>query len=519
MDSEARLLKGRPFGGMAVLYRRNLAEYVSKYKIHSTRVATFVLGVDGRNILMGNVYMPWCSYNHMEEFIESLGLIESIIEEQEYNRVCFAGDFNSTKGTLFGEELWRFCASNELEITDDTKLPVTTFTYVSDSHNTVSWPDHIITSENVHQSIKHVEVILDILGSDHLPLSWSMELRDIPALRVKGVVSNKQKKALKWNKLNNIEKRYEYMRMTGVALQNVVIPVSSLQCKQLICKHDHKKDINQFYNDIVGTLKRVGKQCLGQREASTSHNQIAGWNEYVASAYEDARQWYKRWLQAGRPRHGDLAAHYRISKAQFKYTLRNVRNNEKLIKVNQLAQHLLNHEPRQFWKVIKTHTKSSHTLPDNIDSNVGENNIAKFWRGHYEDLLNSVANQSNKFRVENYLTTGIRSDKQWVDVTMVSEAVEKCPLGKAIGTDGVPIEAIRYAHERLTVLLTLLFNSIICKGVLPSSMLDVTLIPLLWQLFYPKCLRGALLTCVKINYNLVTINLDLRKTTQQTCAS
>jgi len=41
----------------------------------------------------------------------------------------------------------------ELKISDKINLPADSFTYVSDTHGTCSWLDHVVSSKSAHDSI------------------------------------------------------------------------------------------------------------------------------------------------------------------------------------------------------------------------------------------------------------------------------------------------------------------------------------------------------------------------------
>ena len=67
----------------------------------------------------------------------------------------------------------------------------------------------------------------------------------------------------------------------------------------------------------------------------------------------------------------------RISRARFKYTLRQCRLEERTICSNKLAFHTHNHDVNQFWKEIKKHGKSNTSLSNCINNVTGEHEITE----------------------------------------------------------------------------------------------------------------------------------------------
>jgi len=48
---------------------------------------------------------------------------------------------------------------HELTISDKIILPVDSFTYVSDTHGTCSWLDHVVSSKSAPDSIQNIEIL------------------------------------------------------------------------------------------------------------------------------------------------------------------------------------------------------------------------------------------------------------------------------------------------------------------------------------------------------------------------
>ena len=80
----------------------------------------------------------------------------------------------------------------------------------------------------------------------------------------------------------------------------------------------------------------------------------------------------------------------RMSRAPFKYALRQCRLEERSITSTKLAYHMQSHEFNDFWKKIRKQNKAKSALSNCVAGVTGETAIADMWRDHYEELLNST---------------------------------------------------------------------------------------------------------------------------------
>ena len=67
---------------------------------------------------------------------------------------------------------------------------------------------------------------------------------------------------------------------------------------------------------------------------------VPGFNEHLKDLHEKARQCYLQWKASGRSRSDHTHAEMRVSRLQFKYTLRHCRANETMMRADALANAL-----------------------------------------------------------------------------------------------------------------------------------------------------------------------------------
>jgi len=106
----------------------------------------------------------------------------------------------------------------------------------------------------------------------------------------------------------------------------------------------------------------------------------------------------------------------------------------------------------------------------NIGGCSGEENITEMWRKHFEQLYNSVDDDGFKFKMlfcDRLATT--KTCSMSVTVQSVLDCVSKQKSGKAVGPDGIAMEAIINGGLQLAVHLCILLNLFLQAQHLPTS--------------------------------------------------
>ena len=117
VDISAGLLRGRPYGGLAILYRKTLSLSVKIINYHDKRIFGLEVACKTLKLLIINVYFPYESHNNFDEFMNYLGKVYSIIHMADTPYVLVMGDMNANtymysernRVSVFGEELVKFC--------------------------------------------------------------------------------------------------------------------------------------------------------------------------------------------------------------------------------------------------------------------------------------------------------------------------------------------------------------------------------------------------------------------------
>jgi len=182
VDISTDILVGRPFGGTAILYRKTLADQITIIPSDESRITGIQLNTDSGQFLLLNVYMPtnYGDEASLEMYRDCLTKLHAAVVDSDSLHTIIAGDFNCCPGSRFFPEFTEFAADNKLVLSDLNRLN-NVITYVSDDGTKTSWIDHIVCSCTADTLIGNIDVINDVVISDHKPVSFSVKCRPSPA--------------------------------------------------------------------------------------------------------------------------------------------------------------------------------------------------------------------------------------------------------------------------------------------------------------------------------------------------
>ena len=494
MDSGTRLLTGRPYGGLGILWRKSLGDKCDIVKFDDNRL----LGIEVKllnqgadiQLLFVNIYMPYDCPDNVDEYIQYLARINEIIVMHPTPYVYIIGDLNANTCTKnngnnsvnsnFGKILIDFCEEENIVLADYDLLPKDTYTFVSSAHDTVSWLDHILSTSPGTDLVQGIQVNLDFISSDHLPISLQLNCE---TLHVKQLCSMTSNHRIDWSQ-TDCNSRNHYCHTSAHMLSNVVIDHEMLICRDVSCNNtEHKMSIDNMYQGIIKSLCDSSSHLLPNSNRSKAKYQpIPGWNEYVKAAHSEARDAFLVWQSNSKPRSGPICDIMKTTRARFKHSLRNCKANEDRARSDALANNLLKQDNMLFWKdVNKMNHVCTNVVASTIDGVTGENNIAKVWHDHYCKLLNSNNDTSNKEFVAAVIGNIVNTETEFslFKPMDVEHVIDRLKSGKSAGTDSVQSEHFKYAHKKVAGLLSMLFNAMFIHNHLPPKFMETVIVPII----------------------------------------
>ena len=123
--------------------------------------------------------------------------------------------------------------------------------------------------------------------------------------------------------------------------------------------------------------------------------------------------------------------------------------------------------------------RSPNSISNNIEGNCGEENIASFWKNHYEKIFNYGFDKH-----------GVQISIEPYDVEISEQEILTyiCQLkaGKSPGPDKVSAEHLTFSCSAVIPMLAKVFSAIMVHGEVPQLMTDLELVPI------PKDSKGKL---------------------------
>jgi exonuclease III len=278
VDVSSHILVGRPYGGTAILYRKQLANGIKVVNSNESRITGLQMITKSGPWLLLNVYMP-TNYEDdysMELYLDCLSKLQAIIIDSDTVHTLIAGDFNCGLGSRFYPEFMQFANDNNLVCSDMNRLNGV-YTYISDDGTKTSWVDHILSSPSVDKLITDIDIIEEVIVSDHKPVlfraqcSLNMNLDDM-------INAKTQIWTPCWSKCDK-QMLYRYECCMKIAVAHCI------PCRRI-------------ENDSCGF-------------------NVPGWHTYVRQKHDIAREAFLNWSCFGKPKSGALFEAMRKTKAVF----------------------------------------------------------------------------------------------------------------------------------------------------------------------------------------------------------
>ncbi|CAK1546365.1 unnamed protein product [Leptosia nina] len=446
VDTTLGVLRGRPYGGLAILWRRSVFKDVKIIDCSTDRLAAVRINCAGKQFLVMNVYMPTNKEENLIDFTTCLAQITAIIDECDTEAVYVLGDFNADPQQLFGRELTNFCNDNQLHCIDQDLLGCDsgTYTYISDAYGTRSWLDHCVVTTAARDSVLSAKVEYGVYWSDHMPLSI---VCDISVIVIKDCLVNNymlsEFNQVTWG-TRTTEQIELYSRLCDRNLTNLkyISPVC-IQCDNRICAN-HLYLIDKFYDDIVKILRDAAIDsavCCRRMHKKP----ILGWNHYVKNSFRNARNNFAKWVLAGKPVQGKWYDNMKSSKRTFKNKLKWCQNHEEEIKMNVLAMHKYNKNFVKFWNSTKK-INGVTKLPTNINNEEDPLLIANTFASHFR--VSPLPIPSPAIKIDGSRVC-VGDDDRLISPETIALIIKQMSRGKSPGFDGLSLEHILFAGKEI----------------------------------------------------------------------
>lgn len=488
VDTTTGVLKGRPYGGVAILWKRSVFPNVRPIDTGSTRVAAVCIQLTaGRSFIVMSVYMPTEDADNLPLFTECMGVISAVIETNDVETVLVLGDFNadvSRSSSLFGGKLLDFCNDQSWVCADLALLGTSSnsFTYLSDAHGTTSWLDHCIATEAGLNIVDSIYISNDVYYSDHFPLIINCNI-DMLIPKIDKAHSHSINRVI-WGTRNK-EQKCNYANLCFEYLDLYEWP--TITCKVASCNDCHHHSlIDTYYKQIINSITKAAKDSC-QGKIRNNKKPVIGWNHHVKECHAVARQYYQLWNFYGRPTQGNVYNNMIHSKKIFKNKIRWCQLNETKIKMDIIATYRNSKDFGNFWKETnKLNYKSNRPL--SVEGNQDPSSIANLFVDKFNPPLQSQSTCTSSNSQSVGASRGAHGGPETADecsaaLRVTAEDVYRCVTrmkrGKSPGHDGLSVEHLLFAPKLLFEKLAIFFNLCIEHSYLPADFMRTIVVPII----------------------------------------
>ena len=472
-----RVLIGRPYGGVAFLWKRNSESVVKFCKTDSDRIcALLITNKNGDKLLLVNCYLPCDNRSKTSvdpKFKECLNVIDHTILDIEHDMCILAGDLNVdfSRNNAHSHALKDLIEKHSLILTCDND----THTFKTPDGFT-SCIDHFFHLPSQNIIAKNFEVIdhkINLKPHGHLPIYLELDGYDNACMS--NIIPPDKGKQIQWNKVETYceyKECIENILISGVA--DSLLELHCFSCSDITCKDiEHKKQLSESLAILTDLCIESGKLTL----PCNNNKAMPFWNDEVQHLKDDSMFWGNLWKENGKPSTGELHNVYVNTRKKYHAKIDELKDNEDKYRRAKMAESFDNNDSRNVWGELKKIDGTRKAIPPHVDGNHNYKDICNLFFTKYKHLYNSVpsVNSDIESRIDKLIDCN--KNNEYVDIKLetVLKAIAKLKPNKTDGDKGLYSNMVINAPELWVMLLCEVINCMLLHGHNPTELLNVTL--------------------------------------------
>ena len=395
--SDLCISAGRPSGGLAILYDKNIGHCVTRVTVpNSHRVHGIVINTQGEKILVINVYFPTDKrLNINNELITTLQDIKFILEKhRQDSKVVVMGDLNCdlSRNTNFVLTVKDFILANDLVSAWSRFHCDFTYSQSREVNGVISTStsviDHfLVSTEDLVNCVDSMPIHSVSNVSNHDPIFLKIRY-NLEVLKDNNVNSAQKVKPC-WKKAqpSHIQSfKYDLDHK----LSNISVPDTALSCRDILCRDPgHLENLNRVSEELMETIEESVKKNIPYTSNRKGKKSTPGWTTFVAPYKEDADFWDAIWDSAGRPQNTELHRIARHTKYKYHRVLKKVKNSETQIRQSKFLSEVLDGKVNNILKEVKRLRGNSSKPTSNIDGQCHPQDISNHFKNLYQQIFNA----------------------------------------------------------------------------------------------------------------------------------
>ena len=488
----ANIHKGRPSGGLSILYHKSIQNFVEHIIVpNSRRVHGVRVNLPDSKFVFINVYFPndprTAFYNDLV-LIQTLQDIDFILSDCDNDqKVVIVGDFNTdlNRDSGFVHQVKQFLNEKDLK-TVWTKFPID-FTYCQSVNR--NGQRQFVTSTIDHFFVQE-QFLNNCIDGDVLHFGENMSNHELIYLKINcqfqksnmEVKSTKNKNIPNW-KAAGPDQLESFKADVQGGLEELNIPDTALFCRDLQCQdEEHLDSIDKYTLEILKVLDSSVVCNIPKISDKTVNKSTPGWTEFVDPIRRDLAFWRSVWISAGKPINCQLHYVYRYVRRQYLYARRRIVKNEKEIRNSKFLQAAIKGDFNDILSTLRRQRRAKPSLTNTIDNVQGSDEIAQHFQTVYKDIFNKYDNSVELRDILHSINDNLTlKDVDWlskITPDLMVRVINKLNKSKNDVAFSFKSDAFINSAEILSKPLAELFKSYLSHGYVPEICLSCTLIPL-----------------------------------------
>ena len=474
---ESGPLVGRPFGGTAILVKKDLLPVCECIDV-SDRLVVIKIG----DLLCVNVYLP-CRGTPDRDLL-CKDILDNICHwrSEFVNCGCIiGGDFNidldsvGISRSAVAIVVNSFLKDNNMTRCDQVFPSSLCHTYANDVLNVSSKLDYFVFNGI---NVTDFDIMdLDNNFSDHLPILVKCHVHTTTPLMLDAKCSDSRHVVrLRWDHGDLLA----YYNITGQQLEEIFYQLLDIEKGGFTCSDIYL--IDSVYDRIVSVLKYAASITIPSRAQNFFK---FWWCQELDCLKQQSMESNQLWKAAGRPRFGPIYDRRNKARREYRLGIRKRQSSPTEFYSNDLHEALINKQGKTFWKCWNSKFESNPNKAQLIDGVSDSQEIAdKFaihfsevCSGHHNDSAKSLAATYASMRA-NYVGSPHLGELDF-DTELIDTVLSSMKRGKAADFLGLTAEHLQYSHPILFCILAKFFNWFMRVGLVPTQFGVSYTVPLL----------------------------------------
>lgn len=474
--------RGRPHGGLALLWNCNLAVTVNPIETADNRLlAVEVTNSNFEKILIVNCYLPFDDFSNTVKYclIDTLATVGNLCTSGAYDLVVIGGDLNSdlSRDTAQSTYVQNFFDTLDLKFIQNY-FPLD-FTRKSSDFRSLSTLDHFLCNEmsrvTGYQAFHrgdnlsdHEAIMVSILWDLDRLVSGRCDL-DGGTIQVGSNIVRTNPSTIRpaWDKADLDDVRVFQKNLTACLLTECVPQCADVHCSDV----SHLKAVDDalvlLSESIIAAQRHI---CFPTKKRK--HTPF--WSAEISPLKQKSLLWHSIWHECGRPTTGIVTSIMRNTRRKYHKAVKQLKSREKSLEMLRMSE---SSNSRTFWQQCKRISASpSEGAAKTVANCTSSDDIANSFAHHYEVLYNSgptcppsaIDVEEAELKTEDMITPA-----------EVSEAVNQLRPNKWDGHyQNLGTSALKHSPAVVFIQLASIFNACLSHGFFPANTLFSRVLPL-----------------------------------------